>query len=291
MNQFHQRFSRTFLQGLLLIVSLLSIPTVFAHGYLVNSRAHLCAQGTNTNCGAIIWEPQSVEGTDRYPETGPLDGVIASGGNSSWSPLNEQNLGRWSKNLLKSGAYTFQWQFTAPHSARDIRYWITKADWNPNMPLSRSQFESQPFCKFDYNGKPPVPDISVRASHACTIPARTGYHLILSVWDVSDTTNSFYSVMDANFDSVPPPNLTQVGSIVGSTDLPINATAATRVFNSTGEVTSLGTVVTITNVADGLSNKWPRLLATAVNAKGNGVQAGALSGGIVTPADGTNNIY
>lgn len=272
-------------------LGLLSAHSALAHGYLVNSRAHLCNLTTNINCGAVQWEPQSVEGLDRYPETGPQDAQIASGGNPTWSALNEQSLGRWSKNSLKAGAYTFQWQFTAPHVSRDIRYWITKADWNPNAPISRAQFEAQPFCQFNYDNKPPVPSTSVRANHACTLPARTGYHLILSVWDVADTVNSFYSVMDGNFESGPPPALNQVGTIIGSSDLPVGASASTRVFNKDGEVAALAASVNINTASDGLANKWPRLLAQAVNAKKNGIQAGVLNGGVVTPQDGNNNVY
>ncbi len=282
---------RSFSRSFLLALGMLSVQSAFAHGYLVNSRAHMCNLTSNTNCGAVQWEPQSVEGPDRYPEGGPVDTQIASGGNPTWSALNEQSLGRWSKNAVKPGSYTFQWQFTAPHASRDIRYWITKADWNPNAPISRAQFEAQPFCQFAYDNKPPVPSTSVRANHPCTLPARSGYHLILSVWDVADTVNSFYSVMDANFDSGPPPALTQVGTIIGSSDLPLGASAATRVFNKDGEVASLAASVTINAAADGLANKWPRLLAQAVNAKNNGLQAGVLSGGVVTPADGNNNVY
>lgn len=282
---------KTLACGLLLGSALLLAQGAAAHGYLVNSRAHLCNLGTDTNCGPIQWEPQSVEGADRYPETGPLDGVIAGGGNSQWAALNEQNRTRWSKISLKPGAFTFQWQFTAPHVTRDIRYWITKADWNPQAPIARSQFEPVPFCKYEYNNTKPVPSTSERANHNCTLPARIGYHLILAVWDVADTVNSFYSVMDANFDGGVPPALTEVGKIFAATDLPVGATAATRVFNKDGELTALATSVKINAVADGFAAKWPRLLASAVNAQNVGLKAGVLDSGVVTPADGVNTIY
>ncbi|MCG9766566.1 lytic polysaccharide monooxygenase, partial [Vibrio alginolyticus] len=62
-----------------------------AHGYVSEtnggvaaSRSALCKYPTpdtnekNNNCGAIQYEPQSVEGPDGFPETGPRDGKIAS---------------------------------------------------------------------------------------------------------------------------------------------------------------------------------------------------------------------
>ncbi|WP_338849272.1 lytic polysaccharide monooxygenase [Massilia sp. W12] len=275
-----------------LALTVLSLSSqAFAHGYLLNSRPHLCHTNVNLNCGAIQWEPQSVEGADRYPESGPKDGAIAAAGSSNWAPLNEQSVGRWSKINLKSGPNIFQWRFTAPHASRDIRYWITKENWDPNAPISRAQFEAQPFCTVNYGGGKPVPSTSELANHNCSVPSRNGYHLILSVWDVADTVNSFYNVMDVNFEAGPPPALNKIGSIIGSSDLPVGSTAGTRVFNANGEVTSYNTSITIASAADGAAAKWPRLLATAVNAKKNGIQAGVLSGGVVTPADGVNDVY
>lgn len=280
------------LAGALLFGALLAAAqTASAHGYLVNSRAHLCNLGTNTNCGPIQWEPQSVEGPDRYPETGAPDGMIASGGNAQWAALSEQSRTRWSKVSLKSGAVTFQWQFTAPHVTRDIRYWITKANWDPSQPLSRAQFEAVPFCQFQYNNTKPVPSTSERANHPCTVPVRSGYHLILAVWDVADTVNSFYSVMDANFDGGVPPALTEVGKIYAATNLPVGATASSRVFNKDGELPALSTSIKINTAAEGLAAKWPRALATSINAQNNGLKAGVLDGGVVTPVDGANSVY
>lgn len=63
----------------------------YGHGYVsavengvAEGRVTLCkfaANGTgekNTHCGAIQYEPQSVEGPDGFPVTGPRDGKIAS---------------------------------------------------------------------------------------------------------------------------------------------------------------------------------------------------------------------
>jgi len=184
-------FRRKIVAALLTGASCLLAQSAFSHGYMVNSRADLCHTGKNSNCGPIQWEPQSVEGGDRYPETGPSDGTLASAGNTGFSQLNEQSRGRWSKVAMKSGAQTLQWQFTAPHSSRDIRYWITKVDWDPNAPLTRAQFEAQPFCQVQYGNAKPVASTAERANHYCNVPQRTGYHIILSVWDVADTVNSF----------------------------------------------------------------------------------------------------
>jgi hypothetical protein len=67
----------------------------FSHGYVSQpgSRSYLCKLGENTNCGAVQYEPQSVEGVDgspRFPIGGPADGTIAAAGSPAWSELNAQ---------------------------------------------------------------------------------------------------------------------------------------------------------------------------------------------------------
>ncbi len=36
-------------------------------------------------------------------------------------------------------------------------------------------------------------------SDTCNVPASSGYQVILAVWEISDTTNAFYNVIDVNF--------------------------------------------------------------------------------------------
>ncbi len=51
---------------------------VQAHGYVSGpySRAAACKMGLNTNCGGIVYEPQSLEAPKGFPVTGPADGVV-----------------------------------------------------------------------------------------------------------------------------------------------------------------------------------------------------------------------
>ncbi|MDY0410494.1 lytic polysaccharide monooxygenase [Virgibacillus soli] len=138
---------------------------VSAHGYVDNpkSRAVLCAEGVNKDCGGVVYEPQSIEGPGNYPEAGVPDGKIASGG-GVFPELDEQGENRWAKVGMSSGAYTFHWTLTAAHATSNWDYYITKEGWDPNTPLKRSDFEL--FCSIDDGGK--RPDFSV--SHDCVIP-------------------------------------------------------------------------------------------------------------------------
>ncbi|MBC1501305.1 chitin-binding protein [Listeria weihenstephanensis] len=166
---------------------------VSAHGYISKpaSRVYLANQGINTNVGAAQWEPQSIEAPKGFPEKGPLDGQIAGGG--KYSLLDEQTQNRWSKVDIERGKTTIEWTLTASHKTSSWDYYITKNGWDPNKPLTRDQL--QLITKIPADGTAPTREIS----QEITIPAdHTGYHVILGIWEIADTSNAFYQVIDAN---------------------------------------------------------------------------------------------
>ncbi|GAE32847.1 lytic polysaccharide monooxygenase [Alkalihalobacillus hemicellulosilyticus] len=178
------------------LFSFVGAQAVSAHGYVENpgARGLLCSQGINLDCGGIVWEPQSLEGPKGFPEAGVADGQIASAG-GVFPKLDEQSADRWAKVDLSSGANSFTWHLTARHSTAKWHYYITKPDWNPNEPLTRQQFDLVPFYEqYDGGARP-----EEKVTHDVTIPERSGYHVILAVWDVADTANAFYNVIDVNF--------------------------------------------------------------------------------------------
>ena len=177
-----------------IIIMLAFSNEVSAHGYVDSpkSRALLCKEGDNKGCGAVTYEPQSVEGLGNFPSEGVPDGKIASGG-GKFPELDEQSSTRWAKNPIKSGMNTFTWTLTAPHATEKWEYYITKEGWDPNQPLKRSDLEL--FCTVNDGGKVP----GSKVSHNCSVPKRTGYHVILAYWEVYDTANAFYSVIDVDF--------------------------------------------------------------------------------------------
>ena len=173
---------------------LLCASQVYGHGHVVTppSRVELCKTGGNANCGQIIWEPYSVEGPDGWP----ADGTIAAGGGHSRFPeLNVQTATRWERVAMSSGPTKFAWKFLVNHVTKDYKYYITRVGWDVAAPLTRATFETAPFCVVDGGmTEPPALD-----EHTCNVPTREGYHVILSVWDVGDTSNSFFNVIDAMF--------------------------------------------------------------------------------------------
>lgn len=167
-----------------------------AHGYIDGpaSRAYLCKTGVNKDCGAVQYEPQSLEALKGFPAAGPADGKIASA-NGAFPEMDQQSATRWSKVNITAGTNTFHWTLTAAHATSTWKYYITKENWNPNAPLTRDSFDLTPFCSVDYKGKQPPKSYS----DTCNVPQRTGYHVILAVWEVADTANAFYNVLDVDF--------------------------------------------------------------------------------------------
>ena len=180
----------------------LSAGGASSHGYtdLPISRQKLCQNGTVTNCGDIQWEPQSVEGPKGFPGSGPADGQICSAGHSRFGQLNSSTKpggGAWPTTKVTGGQnYTFRWQFTAMHATSDFKYYVTKAGWNQNHALARSDLNLTPFFTVPYNGQRPPSTLS----HTGRLPSGlSGHHVILAVWTVADTTNAFYACSDVTF--------------------------------------------------------------------------------------------
>ncbi|WCG28435.1 lytic polysaccharide monooxygenase [Enterococcus durans] len=166
----------------------------FAHGYVTSpgSRAYFgtaAAGNLNQNVGRAQWEPQSIEA----PKNTFIDGKLASAGVTGFEPLDEQTATRWHKSVINPGNLTISWNLTEQHRTSTWDYYMTKTGWNPNAPLKISDFEL--IAQID--DKATVPPKIV--NQTITIPQdRKGYHVILAVWNISDTTNAFYQAIDVN---------------------------------------------------------------------------------------------
>lgn len=276
----------------LTIAGLLLTSSVFAHGYMSApaARGYLCKIGGNSQCGAAQWEPQSLEAPSGFPAAGPADGKIASASHIQFAELDAQSADRWTKRDMEAGEQSLSWFFTANHTTRNWRYYITRQDWNPNQPLTRAAFDLTPFCTADGGMVQPPKQVT----HRCNVPKRTGYQVILGVWEVGDTTNSFYNVVDVMFkgDGQPTPPWSQGGMIHPSVDLKAGDRVYTRVFDGSGERTSLRTTLQIASNTQGQRNNWTHALASKINKEQADIRAGQKAAdGQFGPAYGLNPIY
>nr|WP_315029748.1 lytic polysaccharide monooxygenase [uncultured Chryseobacterium sp.] len=211
---------------LMLAILVPSLLHVSAHGYVMSpaSRGYQgsldkAALGYSTAFGiygSVINEPGSLEAPKGFPLAGPADGKIASANGSIGGDmtLDIQTANRWKKTNITTGVNAFIWKYLAYHATAKWHYYMTKQGWDPNKPLTRQNLEL--IGTVAHNGTPPQDNVS----HQISVPAnRTGYHIILAVWDVADTTNAFYNVIDVNVTSgtgvstppATPTGLTQLG--------------------------------------------------------------------------------
>jgi chitin-binding protein len=147
---------------------------------------------------------------DVYNFAPPVDGMIASGGHSDERALlNAPETGNhWTKHNVVSGQeFTVQWEYSQIHKTRRWSYFITSPGWNSVEPLARKHFEEAPFKVFLNGFQPHWAEGSdvlyppIMHQHKMTLPVRSGYHVMLAVWDITNTGNAFYQVLDLNFTS------------------------------------------------------------------------------------------
>ena len=141
-----------------------------AHGYVSSppSRQANCAAGIVPGCGAIQFEPQSVEA--------PKGATQCNGGNAAFPELNDNSKAWPTRNVGTS--VTFNWVLTARHRTAT---WVYSVDGTKVA---------------TFNDNNAIPAASV--SHTVDLSAFPGKHTVLAVWNIGDTTNAFYSCVDLN---------------------------------------------------------------------------------------------
>lgn len=209
----------------------------FAHG-LIESPA-----SRNWMCGAVTKPDEVGNGTAKYPQCGTAFAVNPIAGYSFMSVLNH-HLGAsefppknvcsadsetwkgavtpwdvpmdWPTNPITAGKQNIVWNISwGPHfsDSLDFKYWITKSDFvfSPDKALSWSDFESTPFCVLPYDHSQPganpdvIPDeAAAKFTTSCTIPSRSGHHVIYGEWGRTPPTfERFHGCIDVAFGGAP----------------------------------------------------------------------------------------
>lgn len=198
------------------------------HGRVVSPKTRSLVA---TELGLIgEWQNNEMEGGKNFPDkeggpfsapyesdvgsmVPPADNHILSGGktdardcvNFTESEMSKR-LGKdfkWPTNDVKAGSVlNIQWAYTAAHTTRGYRAFITRDGWDQSQRITREQLESTPFFEdlypyvpFDRNADKLV----AKTSNSLTIPSnKRGHHVIVLLWIVADTGNAFYQAMDVN---------------------------------------------------------------------------------------------
>ena len=152
--------------------------------------------------------------TDDPSGVPPADGYILSGGKQDardvvnyTSAEMSAKLGKpftWPLlNVTPGQTFHVKWEYTAPHTTRGYRWFITKDGWDANKRISRAQLETAPFAEDLYPYTPYYEhkeQLKAKVEHDVKLPAnKKGHHVIVLLWLVADTGNAFYQAFDVNF--------------------------------------------------------------------------------------------
>jgi len=147
---------------------------------------------------------------------------------------------------MSSGLQTITWNISwGPHfdDTAEFRYWITKSDFqfSKTKALSWSDFETTPFCVLNYEDSTPTANPNVISDKAaqkfhtkCTVPARSGHHVIYGEWGRKPPTyERFHGCIDAAFGGVvnPDPVVAQITATPANTSV---TGATTITFSGAG---------------------------------------------------------
>lgn len=299
------------LPPLALAAVLLVSPTrAGAHGTMIvpESRIHRCAfDGSVENhqdpaCRAAIdlggkqamydWNGMRQASADgRHREVVP-DGKLCSGGNPDFIGLALPR-SDWRTSPIAPGAdgtFEFVFHATAPHATRDWHLYATRDGWDPTKPLAWGDVDE--FC--DSGGVPLESDAQGRQVYRirCSLPARSGRHVIFATWQRADSPEAFYSCSDVAFTGGVDRGWLQIGRIEAPNDLVPRSTVTFRLFDESGG--DLESIAVKLKRGNATSGRWPYALAREVNLRSQRARIGVLqaSGEVVpTRSAGGNAVY
>ncbi|GGV25831.1 lytic polysaccharide monooxygenase auxiliary activity family 9 protein [Streptomyces spectabilis] len=192
-----------------LVLSLAQAQPAAAHGSMTDpvSRVAACFQEgpeapKSAACKALVraggtqplydWNEVNIaNAAGRSKEIIP-DGKLCSAGNAKYKGLDLPR-SDWPASKLSAGKHTFRYRATAPHRG-SFELYLTKASYDPAKPLKWSDLQARPFAKVT---DPKLVNGSYEFSG--TVPARSGRHLVYSIWQRSDSPEAFYTCSDVVF--------------------------------------------------------------------------------------------
>ncbi|OKJ97045.1 chitin-binding protein [Streptomyces sp. CB03234] len=120
------------------------------------------------------------------------DGKLCSANRDKYKGLDLPR-GDWPSSELTAGNHTFRYKATAPHKG-SFELYITKDGYDPSKPLKWSDLEAKPFAKVTN----PTLENGAYVFDG-TVPAKSGRHLVYSIWQRSDSPEAFYTCSDVVF--------------------------------------------------------------------------------------------
>ncbi|WP_240972905.1 lytic polysaccharide monooxygenase auxiliary activity family 9 protein [Nonomuraea composti] len=166
-----------------------------AEGTAAAARSAACRAAVRASGGVLprAWDDlrvPDVAGRDRQVIP---DGKLCSGGLPAFKGLDLARAD-WPATQVRPGArFTFKYRGTIPHRGT-FRLYVTKKGYDPAKPLRWADLEREPFLTAT---DPAFKNGSYTIKGR--LPARTGRHLIYTIWQNSDTPDTYYSCSDVLF--------------------------------------------------------------------------------------------
>ncbi|MFI7578082.1 lytic polysaccharide monooxygenase [Micromonospora sp. NPDC049497] len=172
-----------------------------AHGAPTSpmSRAAACGpeggQASTPACQAAVdagaalreWDNIRVFGVDGRDRERIPDGELCSGGLSAYQGLDLARSDWPATELTAGAAFTFRYRATIPHKGT-FRLYVTRDSYDPARRLTWADLETVPFLRAT---DPPLRDGAYQVRGR--LPDRSGRHLIYTVWQNSDSRDTYYS--------------------------------------------------------------------------------------------------
>ncbi|MEV0586948.1 lytic polysaccharide monooxygenase [Nonomuraea sp. NPDC050310] len=187
---------------------LLPASAANAHGTMSNppSRVYVCKnEGPETPKSAACKAAVAAGGTQAYYDWNEVslleaggrhrelipDGKLCSAGREKYRGLDLQRAD-WPATSVRPGAFTLTYHATAPHSASNFEFYITRDGWNPTMPLRWSDLVHIR----TFNAQNPT----TFTNWTINLPQRSGRHILYSIWQrVVGSNEAFYTCSDVDF--------------------------------------------------------------------------------------------
>jgi predicted carbohydrate-binding protein with CBM5 and CBM33 domain len=197
------------LVGVLTLLMMLSAVPAHAHGAPTDpaSRAFLCSPGQSTAssspCRSAIqaglpskdWDNIRLPNVAGRDTAMVPDGKLCSAGLARYAGLDLPSA-QWPATKLKSTDFTYR--ATIPHQG-SFRFYVTRDGYSPARPLRWADLDQ-------FLNVPSPPLVNGSYEFKVQLPKRAGRHLIYTVWQNTDTPDTYYSCTDVEIaEAVPAP--------------------------------------------------------------------------------------
>jgi len=163
-----------------------------------DSQACIDAIATGGTQPLYDWSEVNIRDAGGNSRTIIPDGHLCSANRDKYAaydmPRND-----WPTTLMQPGPFNFKWAVWANHVVSQFEIYLTKDGFNPLTPLKWSDLELL------FTWGPPTLNADSTYTFTGNIPARTGRHILYTVWQRADSAEAFYSCSDVFFGTLPTP--------------------------------------------------------------------------------------